>query len=104
MKYCMVEVAFDNIDEVNKVNKILLDKKLVSSCQVINSDSIWNYTGIRENSHEYLVLMKTKDSMLRDIYDEIKKIHSYEVFEFAVFPFTSISDEYLNWIDCEVGD
>ena len=35
MKYCMIEIAFDNLDEVNQVCQKLLEEKLVGSCQII---------------------------------------------------------------------
>ena len=60
MKYCMIEVAFDNISEANKVISKLLEKKLVASCQMVESNSRWNWKNELESSKEYLVFMKTK--------------------------------------------
>jgi periplasmic divalent cation tolerance protein len=100
--YCMVEVCFSNIDEVNKITNILLDKKLVASCHVIQSNSSWNWNKVIESGLEYILQMKTKKSMLNSIYEEIKSIHSYECFEFAIYDITSISSNYSNWIDNEV--
>ena len=39
--YCMIEVAFGNIDEVKNAQKELLENRLVASCQIINSNSVW---------------------------------------------------------------
>ncbi len=58
--YCMIETAFDNIDEAKQVVSKLLDKKLVASCQVVESNSKWNRKFKREESKEFLVLMKTE--------------------------------------------
>ena len=101
MNYCMIEVAFNNLEEVNKVIDILLFKKLGASCQVVESTSSWNYQNIRENSKEYLVFIKTKKELINEIYDVIKAIHSYEVFELAVYDITSPNNDYLKWIDNE---
>lgn len=100
-KYCMVEVAFDNIEIVNRVCNELLDKKLISSCQMIESKSKWNWKNKREESNEYLVFMKTRKRNLKSIYNIIEKYHNYECFEFATFYLTSINKEYLNWINSE---
>ena len=102
MKYCMIEVAFDDISEVNKVVNKLLEEKLVASCQMVESNSRWNWKKELESSKEYLVFMKTKVDLQERIYDVIRSIHSYDTFEFAVFPFTSCSKDYLNWIDEEI--
>ena len=101
MKYVMIEVAFNSEEEVKLTKIRLLREKLVASLQVITSDSSWNYKGEREDDKEYLVYMKTKESLVNEVYKVIKEIHSYEVFEYAVFPLTSLSKDYLEWIDRE---
>ena len=101
MKYVMIEVAFNNEEEVKLTKIRLLKEKLVASLQVIISDSSWNYNGELESDKEYLVFMKTKESLVNEVYEVIKEIHSYEVFEYVVFPLTSPSKDYLDWIDKE---
>lgn len=98
MKYVMIEVAFNSEEEVKLTKMRLLKEKLVASLQVITSDSSWNYNGELESDKEYLVFMKTKESLINEVYEVIKEIHSYEVFEYAVFPLTSPSKDYLDWI------
>ena len=101
MKYVMIEVAFNSEEEVELIKERLLKEKLVASLQVIVSDSTWNYKGELESDKEYLVFMKTKESLVNEVYEVIKEIHSYEVFEYAIFPLTSPSKDYLDWIDKE---
>ena len=101
MKYVMIEVAFNSEEEVKLIKERLLKEKLVASLQVIVSDSTWNYKGELESDKEYLVFMKTKEFLVNEVYKVIKEIHSYEVFEYAIFPLTSPSKDYLDWIDKE---
>lgn len=103
-KYCMIETAFGNLDEAKKVIDRLLEEKLVASCQMIESNSKWNWKNELEESKEYLVLMKTKKSLQEKIYAVIKEIHSYDCFEFAVLELTSCNKEYLNWIEEETNE
>lgn len=99
--YCMIESAFDNKEELNNVINELLDKKLVASCHVIESESTWNWKNERENAKEYLLQMKTKKRYSNRIFDVIRTVHSYECFEFAIYDISSTNKEYLNWIDEE---
>ena len=101
MRYVMIEVAFNSEEEVKLIKERLLKEKLVASLQVIISDSSWNYNGELESDNEYLVFMKTKESLVNEVYEVIKEIHSYNVPEFAVFLLTSPSKDYLDWIDKE---
>ncbi len=79
--YCMIESAFDSKEELNKVIDELLDKKLAASSQVIESNSTWRWNSKKESSKEYLLFIKTKRSLSNEIYDAIKSIHSYDVFD-----------------------
>lgn len=99
--YCMIETAFDNLDEAKQVISNLLDEKLVASCQMIESNSKWNWKQEQEENKEYLVFMKTKKSLQEKIYNLMKEIHSYDRFGFAVFELNSCNQDYLNWIEEE---
>lgn len=101
-KCCMIEIAFNNIDEVNKVVDILLLKKLIASSHIIESKRSWNQKNERENDNEFLLQLKTKIDKQKEIYDVVKIIHSYDCFEFAVYEFNSINDDYLSWIENEI--
>lgn len=101
MKYCMIETALDNKEELDQIIEQLLNKRLVASCQVVKSSSKWNWNNQKEEATEYLLLMKTMKTLTEEIYQVIKSIHSYECFEFAVFDLTSCNDEYLKWIEGE---
>ena len=100
-EYCMIETARDSREEIKNIAKQLLDKKLVASCHIIESESSWNWNNEREETKEYLLQMKTKKKYQQDIFNIIKELHSYECFEFAVYNITSINKEYLKWIDEE---
>lgn len=100
-EYCMLETANGNYEEIKNIAKELLDKRLVASCHIVESESSWNWNNEREEAKEYLLQMKTKKKSLKEIYEVINNKHSYECFEFAIFDLTSINDNYLKWIDKE---
>ena len=101
MKYCMIEVAFASEQEVHQAVNELLKLKLVCGAQIIKADSKWRWEDKIELCPEYLVFLKTKKSLVKEVYDTIRKIHSYECFEFAEFPMDSCYQEYLDWIEEE---
>ena len=101
-KYCMIEIAFNNKEEINETINVLLSKRLVASTHIIESTSSWNWKNEKESDKEFLLQVKTKVTKQNDIYNEIKKIHSYDCFEFAVDELNSINSDYLKWIDEEV--
>ena len=101
-EYCMIEIAFDDLEEAKRTINALLEEKLVSSCQVIKSESTWLWHQEVETAKEYLLFVKTKKNLSTKIYNLVRKYHSYETFEFAIIPITSASKNYLSWINNEV--
>lgn len=100
----MIEVAFSNKEEVEDVIDHLLQDRLVASCQVVESNSCWNWENKLEKSKEYLLFIKTKKERASKIYEVVKKIHSYDCFEFAMFNLTSCNQDYLDWIEQEANE
>ena len=101
-KQFIVDLSGCTIYIGDKNNLELLDKKLVASCHILESESSWNWNNEIEEAKEYLLQMKAKKNCLNEIYEVIKSKHSYKCFEFAVYNITSINEEYLNWIDKEI--
>lgn len=99
--YCMIEVAFGSKKEVDASVKELLNKKLVASCQVVESNSFWNWDDKNESGKEWLLFLKTKKNLSEEIYNVVKGIHSYECFELAIFVLESCNDDYIKWIERE---
>lgn len=104
MEYCMIEIAFSNKKEVENVIDHLLQDRLAASCQVVESNSCWNWKNKLEKSKEYLLFIKTKKALASKIYEIVKKIHSYDCFEFAMFNLTSCNQDYLDWIEQETNE
>lgn len=101
-KYCMIETASNNKEEIVKISKVLLEEKKAASCHIIESESSWNWHNEKESAKEYLLQIQTKKDYQKDIYEIIKSIHNYDCFEFAVYDFNSISDNYTNWLEEEI--
>lgn len=96
--YCMIEIVFDNLDETNKVVNELLKARLISGGQIVNSKSKWRWKNEIEMCDEFLLFVKTKKELIKEVYEVVKSIHSYDVFEFTVIDITSVNEDYLNWI------
>lgn len=98
-KYIVVTTLCDKKKIANQIVDILLSKKLVAGSQVtkVNSKYYWNEK--LEEGSEYKLEFRTKESKFRDIEEEIKKIHNYEVAEISSYEIKNASKEFLNWID-----
>ena len=72
--YCMIETVFGDKEELNRVVDKLLEEKLVASCQVVESNSKWHWENEIEGAKEYLLFMKSRKSLSKEIFELAKKV------------------------------
>ncbi len=97
-QYIMITTTFENKDEANKIIDLLLNERLVSCCQLSNITSSYHWKGKIERAEEYLLQMKSK----KELYKEVEKIildnHSYETPQIIAFDIVNGYKVYLDWI------
>lgn len=101
MKYYNIKTAIDNKEIATEITKSLLEKRLVSSVQQKEILSSYWWNNQIETSQEYLLEMKTKESLYKEVEQEIRKLHSYEVPEIFAEEIKEGLNEYLDWIEKE---
>lgn len=99
MKYIVVKTTFDQHGEALGMAKLLLEKHLVSCVQISEIDSLYHWKGKIAKEHEFILTMKSKESLYSEIEKEIKQYHSYETPQIIVIPIINGSKDYLDWID-----
>lgn len=100
-KYIMITTTFDNKDEANKIIEMLLRERLVSCCQLSNITSSYHWKGNIEHSEEYLLQMKSKKELFKEIEKVILNNHSYETPQLIVYDIVDGYKRYLDWIEEE---
>ena len=99
MEYYNVKTAIDNLEIAKEITKTLLEKKLVCSVQQKEITSTWWWENELESSKEYLLEMKTKKSLYKEVEKEIKKLHTYDVPEIYAEEIKEGLPEYFQWIE-----
>lgn len=100
-QYIMITTTFDNKDEANKMIDLLLEQRLVSCCQLSNITSSYHWKGKIEKAEEYLLQMKTKKELYKEIEKVILNNHSYETPQLVAYDIVDGYNEYLKWIENE---
>lgn len=97
--YIVVTTLCDKKEIAKKIQNTLLDKHLISGCQISERDSTYWWNDEIEKAHEYHLEMRTKESLYPEIENEIKKKHDYDVCEISYHVIKSGNKDFLNWID-----
>jgi len=101
----VVFVTCGTLTEGRRIARNVVRKRLSACVSVFLGpvESVYLWKGQVEQAREYLVVIKTTQKHLEELYKTIKKFHSYEVPEFIALPIVAGSDEYLAWLKDSVG-
>jgi periplasmic divalent cation tolerance protein len=97
----MITTTFDNKDEASKISELLLKERLVSCCQLSNITSSYHWKGKIEHTEEYLLQMKSKKELYKEIEKVILDNHSYETPQLIAYDIAYGYKGYLDWIEEE---
>ena len=98
-KYIIVTTLCNKKEIADRIINILLDKKLVAGSQISEVESKYWWDGQLEETKEYKIEFRTKESLFNKIEYEIKQIHDYDVAEISYAEIKGANKEFLNWID-----
>ena len=100
MNYYLFLVTVPNIEEGQKIAKILVETKLAACVNIIqNIISIYRWKGKIEEDNEHLLLIKTTEENNTKIIQKVKEIHSYTEPECIGLKIEKGSETYLDWIN-----
>lgn len=100
-KVINVCLVCDDYDLGLKIQNVLLEKNLIAGSQITEVKSKYWWNNELFNKTEYRVDMKSVITLYKNIYDEVRKIHNYEVFELSYYEINGNRD-FLEWVRSEV--
>ncbi|MHA1976404.1 MAG: divalent-cation tolerance protein CutA [Candidatus Hodarchaeales archaeon] len=103
--YSAIYTTFPTLEQAKKFGRQVIEERL-GACVNIISDvtSIYRWKESIEEEKEFIVWLKTRDSLVNRVEKLLKSIHSYEIPAFAVYKIHSGSEKYLQWLSEETAD
>jgi periplasmic divalent cation tolerance protein len=91
--------------EAHKIAELLLTKRKAACVNILPGveSSFW-WQGKLDSARESLLIIKTRASLLPEIIELVKSVHSYTVPEIIALPIIGGSEDYLKWIEDEVRE
>jgi len=104
-KFRLVFVTTDTIENAKNMAKILVSERLAACCSIIsNVNSIFGWHNSIQETHEYILLIKTSVDKLDTLESRISELHSYEVPEIIATQISEGSFPYLQWMSDSLKD
>lgn len=98
MEFLMVITTCENKEDAKSIATNLLKKELAACIQIQSVESLYTWKGDIANDPEQLLFIKTKQSLYKEVENEILLTHKYETPEIIALPIINGSNGYLNWI------
>jgi periplasmic divalent cation tolerance protein len=101
----VVLVTCRSLAEGRKIARAVVGKRLAACVNVVSApvESVYRWKGKVESAKELLLVIKTTARRVKELENEIARMHSYDVPEFLVLPVDFGSQGYLEWLARESG-
>jgi periplasmic divalent cation tolerance protein len=102
MNYNFIYITAKDKTDAKKIGRILVEERLSACVNIIeNMDSIYWWDGKVQEDNEVVLIAKTKESLVRELIERVKSLHSYSCPCVVALPITDGNKDFLNWIDKE---
>jgi len=90
-------------EDARKIADLLLAQRKAACVNIVPSvDSHFWWEGKLDSAQENLLIVKTRASLLDEIIDLVRQVHSYDVPEIIALPIVGGNRDYLDWLGKEV--
>jgi periplasmic divalent cation tolerance protein len=99
MEYVAAFITTSDEEESRKIAKALLEKRLAACANIVPQiESLFIWEGKIDSEKESLMIIKTTKGNVPELIEEVRKNHSYEVFETICLPIVQGNESYLQWV------
>ena len=102
--YIVLFITTATADEARQISGRLLERRKVSCVNIVPrvSSHFW-WEDKLDSAQESLLIVKTKSSLLPEIIELVKGMHSYDIPEIIALPIVGGNQDYLQWIEENVS-
>lgn len=89
-------------EEADIIADILLEEQKAACVNIVPTvDSRFRWEGNPESEQETMLIIKTRASLVDEVVNLVKTVHSYDVPEIIALPIIGGNPDYLQWVDNE---
>ena len=90
----------DSEEQAARLARHLVEQRLAACVNILpNVRSIYRWHEKVEDASEWMLVIKSRRDLFRDLRAEIEKLHSYEVPEMIALPVVDGAEAYLGWLE-----
>jgi len=98
----LVYITASTLDEARAIGKELVSARLTACANIIdNINSIYWWDGEIQDDREVVLIAKTKESLVPEVIEKVKSIHSYDCPCIVSLPILDGNKPFLDWVSDE---
>jgi periplasmic divalent cation tolerance protein len=99
MKATFIYITAGSMDEAKKIGKALVSNRLAACVNIIdNMQSMYWWEDEIQDEREVILIAKTKESVVPELIDKVKSMHSYDCPCIVSLPILDGNRAFLEWI------
>jgi len=100
-RYSMAYVTAPDRRTARSIARAVVERRLAACANLWPVESIYRWHGKREETSEFVIVFKTRTSILPKLIGEVRRMHPADVPCIVSYPMGPALDAYLAWIDRE---
>lgn len=102
MGYCVINCTTASKSNALEIASYLIENRLAACVNIVpNIVSVYKWENRIIEGQEFLMIIKTKESLFRKVEKAITERHEYELPEIVAMPVIKGNREYLKWLRSE---
>ncbi|MCD6488483.1 MAG: divalent-cation tolerance protein CutA [Desulfurococcales archaeon] len=98
--WVVVFITTPTKEEAENIARKLVEEKLAACVNIIGGiKSLFWWEGKVDEANEFLLVIKTRSSVFKELVKRVKELHSYSVPEIIALPIIAGSTSYLKWLE-----
>ncbi len=102
MGYCIINCTTSSKVNAMEISEYLIESKLAACVNIVpNIVSVYKWEGKVVEGQEFLMIIKTKESLFKQVEKAISERHEYALPEIVAMPIIKGNKDYLKWLKSE---
>ena len=98
----LIYITAKDRDEARRIGRALVEARLAACANVIDGvSSLYWWEGAVQDEVEALLIAKTRESLVPELIEKVKSLHSYSCPCIVSVPISDGNPEFLKWINDE---
>ena len=101
--HAMAYVTAPDRQSARTIARVVVERRLAACANYWPVESRYWWQGKQEEAHEFVIIFKTRQSLMRKLITAVRSVHPAEVPCIVSYPMGPAWPGYLRWIDSETA-